>query len=379
MKREALPITPAVVRWARERAGFSIEEMRKTFKSIEKWEDGSAFPSYTQLEGMADKFKIPVAVFFFPAPPRDPSIRESFRTLPEYEFEQLPPRIRLLLRKAKSFQLNLLEMTGGVNPAPRQITRDITFDTNISIAAAARNVRQYLRVTIKEQTEWSDDDTALNQWRKTLQDAGVSIFKDAFSASLREYSGFCLYDDEFPLIYVNNSTSKTRQIFTLFHELAHLLFHTSGIDMLTDDFIQYLPEDAKKIETICNRFAAEFLVPERVFEATLADKPPTEGTAELLAKFFHVSREFIFRRFLNRGLISQAEYDAARVRWAEQQKRGEGGGNYYYTKLAYLGSDYVKLALSQYYQNRISDTQLAGYLDIKPKNLSTFEEYALRG
>jgi Zn-dependent peptidase ImmA (M78 family) len=379
MKREALPITPAVVRWARERAGFSIEEMRKTFKSIEKWEDGSAFPSYTQLEGMADKFKIPVAVFFFPAPPRDPSIRESFRTLPEYEFEQLPPRIRLLLRKAKSFQLNLLEMTGGVNPAPRQITRDITFDANISIAAAARNVRQYLRVTIKEQTEWSDDDTALNQWRKTLQDAGVSIFKDAFSASLREYSGFCLYDDEFPLIYVNNSTSKTRQIFTLFHELAHLLFHTSGIDMLTDDFIQYLPEDAKKIETICNRFAAEFLVPERVFEATLADKPPTEGTAELLAKFFHVSREFIFRRFLNRGLISQAEYDAARVRWAEQQKRGEGGGNYYYTKLAYLGSDYVKLALSQYYQNRISDTQLAGYLDIKPKNLSTFEEYALRG
>src|SRR5262249_26242748 len=159
-----------------------------------------------------------------------------------------------------------------------------------------------------------------------------------------------------PLIYVNNSTSKTRQIFTLFHELAHLLFHTSGIDMLTDDFIQGLPEDSKKIEIVCNRFAAEFLVPERVFEAAFTGRPPTKGTADLLAKFFHVSREFIFRRFLDRHLISQADYESASIRWAEQQKKGEGGGNYYYTKLAYLGPEYVKLALSQYYQNRISDT-----------------------
>jgi Zn-dependent peptidase ImmA (M78 family) len=377
MKREALPITPAVIRWARERAGFSIEEMRKTFKNIEKWEAGSAFPSYAQLEGMADKFKIPVAVFFFPTPPRLPPISETFRTLPELEFEQLPPRIRLLLRKAKSFQLNLIELTGGTNPAPRHITHDITFEEDISVAAAAQNVRQYLGVSIKEQSEWSDDDVALDQWRRTLQEAGVSIFKDAFKVS--DYSGFCLYDDEFPIIYVNNSTTKTRQIFTLFHELAHILFHTSGIDMLTDDFIQHLPEDAKKIEIICNSFAAEFLVPESVFEAAFAGRPPTEGTAELLAKFFHVSREFIFRRFRNRNLISQAEYESARDRWAEQQRTGEGGGNYYYTKIAYLGSDYVKLALSQYYQNRISDTQLAEYLDIKPRNLSTFEEYALRG
>jgi transcriptional regulator with XRE-family HTH domain len=78
MKRETLPVTPAVIRWARERAGFSIEEMRKTFKSIERWEAGSAFPSYTQLEGMADKFKVPIAVFFFPAPPNVPPNLRNF-------------------------------------------------------------------------------------------------------------------------------------------------------------------------------------------------------------------------------------------------------------------------------------------------------------
>jgi len=377
MKRETLPVTPAVIRWARERAGFSIEEMRKTFKSIERWEAGSAFPSYTQLEGMADKFKVPIAVFFFPAPPNVPPISETFRTLPEHEFEQLPPRIWLLLRKAKSFQINLIEMTGGVNTAPRHITHDIVFDEDISITAAAQRVRRYLDISVEEQSGWPSDDAALENWRRVLQDVGISVFKDAFR--VLNYSGFCLYDNVFPIIYVNNSNAKTRQIFTLFHELAHLLFHTSGIDMLTDDFIQRLPADERRIEITCNRFAAEFLLPESVFNAALEGRPPTGATAEHLADLFHVSREFIYRRFRDRNLISQDEYESARDRWAEQQKTGEGGGNYYYTKIAYLGPDYVNLALRQYYQNRIDETQLAEYLDIKPRHVSAFEEYALRG
>ena len=259
MKLEPLPITPAIVRWARERAGFSIEEMKKTFKSIEKWEDGSAFPSFAQLEGMADKFKVPVAVFFFPAPPNVPPISETFRTLPEYEFEQLPPRIRLLLRKAKAFQLNLIEMTGGRNPAPRRIVRDIVFDENISITGAVQRVRRYLDISIEEQSEWPSDEDTLEKWRNALQDFGVSIFKDAFK--VRNYSGFCLYDDEFPIIYVNNSNAKTRQIFTLFHELAHLLFHTSGIDLLIDDFIQRLPVMSEE-----SRSSATALRPSSLFQ-----------------------------------------------------------------------------------------------------------------
>lgn len=377
MKRETLPATPTVIQWARVRAGFSLDEASETFKKIAAWEAGMASPSYKQLEDMADKFKVPIAVFFFPAPPNVPSIAETFRTLPEQEFEHMPPRIRLLLRKAKAYQLNLMELTGGTNPAPRHIIRDIAFRESMSIASAARRVRRYLDIPIEEQSTWSNDEVALEKWRRALESVGVSVFKDAFKVP--NYSGFCLYDDAFPIIYVNNSNAKTRQIFTLFHELAHLLFHTSGIDTLTDDFIQRLPDDAKRIETVCNSFAAEFLLPEQAFNAAFEGRPPTEATAEYLADLFHVSREFIYRRFRDRGLISQAEYESASRRWAEQQRTGEGGGNYYYTKIAYLGSNYINLALSQYYQNHIDEAQLAEYLDIKPRNLSAFEEYALRG
>jgi transcriptional regulator with XRE-family HTH domain len=101
MKYDPIPVTPGVIRWARTRAGFSLAEAGKKFKNIEAWESGEASPSYPQLERMAEAFKVPIAVFFFPEPPILPPISETFRTLPMQEFEQIPPRIRLLLRKAE--------------------------------------------------------------------------------------------------------------------------------------------------------------------------------------------------------------------------------------------------------------------------------------
>jgi Zn-dependent peptidase ImmA (M78 family) len=282
-----------------------------------------------------------------------------------------------LLRKAKAFQLNLAELFFGKNPASHRITSDLEFTPQTSVENLATKVRDYLGITLDQQTAWPDDDEALKAWRQALITVGVYVFKDRFQ--VENYSGFSLYDDVFPIIYVNNSTSKTRQIFTLFHELGHLLFHTSGIDTLDNHFIEDLPEQQKKIEMLCNRFAAEFLLPQKVFSEAVAGLVPTEQTAESLAARFHVSREFIFRRFLDRGQISQDIYLRAAKKWAEQKKQKKSGGDMYWSKLTYLGRDYVAVAFNQYYQNRIDDEQLGAYLDTKPKNIATLEEYFLKG
>jgi Zn-dependent peptidase ImmA (M78 family) len=242
----------------------------------------------------------------------------------------------------------------------------------------ARQVRDYLKVALDEQIGWASVEAALENWRQALNDVGIFIFKDAFRED--QYSGFCLYDDVFPIIYANNSTAKTRQIFTFFHELAHLLFHTSGIDKLDDDYIQLLPNEAQRIEVICNSFAARFLVPDAAFDAAFAGRLPTEDTAVEIAARFHVSRELVYRKFLDRRLIDEEAYTRAARRWVEQRRPGTGGGDYYNTQFAYLGQNYINLALSRYYQNRIDDTQVAEYLNIAPKNLAAFEaRFARRG
>ncbi len=120
MPREGIPINSAIIAWARKRAGLSEQEAAKKFTKIGAWEAGSALPTYPQLEKLADEFKLPVAVFFLPDVPNVPPIRESFRTLPDTEFDQIPRQVSALLRKAKALQLNLSELTGGRNPAPRR-------------------------------------------------------------------------------------------------------------------------------------------------------------------------------------------------------------------------------------------------------------------
>lgn len=107
MAKEEIPVNKDLIAWARKRAGFTVEEASKKFSHIAAWEEGTSFPTYPQLERLADEFKLPVAVFFFPEPPTLPPIRESFRTLPDAEFDQIPRQVSFLLRKAKALQLNL--------------------------------------------------------------------------------------------------------------------------------------------------------------------------------------------------------------------------------------------------------------------------------
>ena len=213
MKHEPIPVTRAVITWARERAGFTVEQAAEKFRAIGAWDAGDGFPSYPQLEGMADLFKVPIAVFFFPEPPNLPPISDSFRTLPDNEFKQLPPRIRDLVRKAKAFQLSLQELAGQ-NPAKRQIVNDLSFSLRMTPPAMAKRVRDYLGVSFDEQVSWTDTDAALANWRDALLSVGIYTFKDSFL--VKGYSGFCLFDPVFPIIYVNNTSAKTRQTSTLF-------------------------------------------------------------------------------------------------------------------------------------------------------------------
>jgi len=378
--KEGLPITPAVVQWARERSGYLLEDAKRHFKKIAAWEAGEALPTYVQVEDMAERFKVPVAVFFFPKPPEVTSLEKSFRTLTAEDFAAIPRRVRFFLRQGQAMQLNLAELNDGKNPSQRLITRGLKVTLNTSLDKTldkiAVDVRKYLGVSVDQQAGWKNIDEALEKWREVfVTKAGIFVFKDAFRAP--NYFGFCLYDDEFPVIYINNSSAKSRQIFTLFHELGHLLFHTSGVDLLDDPFIKHLGDADQRIEVICNGLAARVLVPDDLLDTMLKGMKIGRLAASQLADHFNVSREVIYRKFLDRGLIAADEYLAAAKEWAAQMKKSENkesSGNYYNSQRAYLGQRYIDLAFTKYYQQRFDRRQLAEYLNMKSKSLPTFAE-----
>lgn len=376
-----LPITPSVLRWARNRSGYSIDELEATkqFSRIRLWEceNSDVYPTYSQLEKLASKFKVPIAVFFFPEPPVLPSIIETFRTVESTFLENLPPRIYYLMRKAKAFQLSLSELNTDSPRKETLITKRFEGRITNNFTALANQVRDYLNISIDQQLSWRDESTALSEWRSVLESVGVNVFKDQFRVA--EYSGFCLFDDLFPVIYVNNSNTKTRQIFTLFHELAHLIFQTSGIDDSRDHLSRVEVIKKNNIEIDCNKFAAAVLVPDDVFERYYDKNDISDGSVTKIAKIFHVSRELVFRKILEKKHITQNEYKNAVYRWTAQMTTKKPGGDYYRNVITYLGKDFIRLAFSNYYQNNIDKYEIAEHLNLKPNHLEKLENHYLNG
>ncbi len=376
----AIPVNPDILRWARLTAGFSVDHVvlklkRKlvTADTVEAWENGEGCPTYAQLEDLAYKiYRRPLALFFFPEPPVEETPEQSFRTLPDLEISRLSTRVRLLIRKARVLQINLFELNDSINPASRQILRELRFRPDVAVNKMAESVRMYLDIDLSTQSHWKKTDEAFKAWRDYLEEQGVFVFKDAFRDD--SVSGFCLYDENFPIIYVNNSMPHTRQIFTLFHELAHLLFRTGGIDARSKDYIGLLKGDERKIEILCNQFAGDFLVPESDFNQRIVGIKVNDRSIETLAKRYHVSREVILRKLLDKNIITHNYYNDKVKSWGKTTYKKSGkGGNPYLTKGVYLGYRYLEMAFSRYYQKRITIDQLANYLGTKVQFVSGME------
>lgn len=375
-------IQPSVLRWARVSQGYSIDDVALHLKrdpdEILAWEKGKSAPTYAQLEKLAySLYKRPLAVFFLPAPPLEPDVKQEFRTLPDFEIDQLAADTRYQLRLAHALQISLRELNDDINPASRLIFRDIELTARANIKKAAVAIRSYLNISLADQSSWKSSEDALKTWRNAIENSGIYVFKHAFKQ--KAISGFCLADHEFPIIYLNNSTTKTRQIFSLFHELAHLLLNVNAITKLDVSYIEYLPKKEQNIERFCNSLAAEFLIPSVDFDEQLKPtKPISEVFIQELARRYHVSREAVLRRMLDHGLVEQSYYEAKAKQWAEEVKKGGSGGDYYATQAAYLGEHYLQLVFSKHYQGRLTLEQAADHLGVRTKSMAGLEEMLLR-
>jgi Zn-dependent peptidase ImmA (M78 family) len=379
-----IPINPSVLIWARETSGFSLSELTKSkqFSNLGNWEAGNESPTYSQLEKLAEKYHRPVAVFFFPSPPREEAIERSLRALSDEDLATATPGVRFLFRKAKAFQLGLRELFEGQYELQERKLNWMKVLSDDPIYEITKQVRQSINVSLGEQQSWKDSDEALRKWRDLLAENGIFVFKEAFRDP--NVSGFCIYDELFPVIYVNNSNSKNRQIFTIFHEVAHLIFKESYLDIFNEDFWNLEFRNPNHEEVKCNAFAAEFLVPSSDFRLRIEGLDlDNEDRISELANSYHVSREVILRRLLDQNFMTQNSYSEKIREWNTVSKNSKtdlkkGGGNYYNTKAVYLGSAYISLVLGNYYQGRINVEQASEYLDIKSKSFSGIEEVFLK-
>ena len=384
-------INPEILRWARERSGFSAEaaakSLNKTESFLKECESGERDLTYVQLETLADKYKRPVAMFFLSDIPEEPIFEESVE-LRSTDVKKLKPRTLFLFRQAYSRQLSLMELNNGKNPSENLIFRDLNpirsefaLDNQLAFELAEK-CRKYLDINIEMQSNWENEKIVLENWRYHIQEKGVFVFKDAFKDDLID--GFCLMHEEFPVIYLNNSRPSVRQIFTLFHELGHILLGKNGI---TPDITGSIRIESDNLESFCNVFAQEFLVPNEDFKKRQNYSEYTDKVIQELANFYKVSRPVILLKLIKFGILPKMTYNQKVKLWYSQyenQKRNErksknsGGGDYYNTHLTYLGVKYANLAFEKYRQESINIEKLADHLNVKVRNLGVLEDRLYR-
>jgi len=378
-----LPINTDVLKWARNSLGLSLDEVAQRlgakFKAeiIQDWENGESSPTYPQLEKLAqDIYKRPIAVFFFPIVPQEETPEKEFRTLPDFVIDELPTEIIKLYRKAKLYQLYLEELHEGLKPFPVILLDVFSLKEISDYTSVTKGIRQKLEISIEEQSSWRSVETAFKVWRQALEANGIFVFKEGFRND--NYSGFCLYHEKYPIIFVNNSMPTSRQVFTLFHELGHLLFHSGGIDFRNTEIIRTFQGYYQNIEVSCNRFANEFLIPQEDFISKIPKI--SEENFNNLAEYYSVSREVILRKYLDLGLIDNHYYEEMAAKWSAQiKKKKETIGNYYYNQRTYLGERYINLVYNKFYQNKITIDSVAEYFNVKIKNLPAFENVVMEG
>ena len=385
-EREIVRIERSILVWARTSLGLTIQEVAtkldKDKKTILQWEYGKSLPTLAQLEKLAyGVYKRPLAVFFLSKPPLETTPRQDFRTLPEKAITNLSPELRLFFRRAKHHQLVLKQINDGKNPLPKLIHKEFRLRTSSHPENTAKKVRDYLGITKQLQQGFKSSEEAFKHYRDIVEQTGVYLFQ----YPLQEVRGFSLMDKEFPVIVINSSDRPNGKIFTLFHELCHILFNTGGV--FGDTYSQEFKKNPNQIEVFCNQFASDVLLPgseliaeERVLE-NVNNKEWTEEALQEIAEKYKVSKEVVLRKLLDLGKTSQSYYNRLRSKWNEKyekdktaNKKKQSGGNYHATNLSHLGKNYVTQILATFHSGKLTPLQVADFLNIRVNRIKDYEK-----
>lgn len=379
-------VKPALLIWARERAGFSIQDAAaKTDFSAETllaWERGEAQPSIAQVRKLGEVYKRPLAVFFLPQPPTDFDAQREFRRLPGLTPQKETPEFRAALRLAlfrREAARDLYERLQESIPTTEAVVHPGE-DEDI----VAERIRNLLGISWGKQVSWSSPHAALDGWRSAIERQGVLVFQTG-KIDVDEMRGISIPDSPLPVILLNNADAPHGRIFTLLHEFIHILL-TNGGHRTSKLEGQRLPED-QLLERASNRFAAALLMPKKEFlaEATLYPDAMMGDEAGLkrFANKIKVSPEAILRRLLSLHRVPGAVYRKLRRAWRQRSwyslPKSQGGPPIEVKVISSVGRPFTSLVLESYQRNAVSSSDVVDYLGVQLKHLQKIAKQLLPG
>ena len=309
-RRRQQTLQPAVLRWARERAGLRPEtlatKMKVRTERVVEWERSGKI-SISQADRLAQRTYTPLGYLYLHEPPDDDLPIPDFRApevRPARPSPDLLDTVHVMARRQMWMRDELIEDGADVLPFVG------CCDPGSGPKDAASDMRKHLKLEpgwAAKQDSWTD---ALRHLRERAEAHGVLVVFNGIVGNnthrkldRNEFQGFALIDNYAPLVFINSADFRAAQMFTLAHELAHVFAGAAGVSGL--DGAQ---PPMHGIERFCNSTAAEFLVPTEELMAHWRRGGMITNSIQTVARQFKVSVLVAAWRTLHLHLINSEEF-----------------------------------------------------------------------
>ncbi len=329
--RTEINVSVDILIWAITRAGYGLPAFAEKFPKILEWIKGKKKPTVRQLEEFSKKVYLPFGYLFLTEPPEEKLPIPYFRTNGE---QTSPIHINvydtiIILQKRQDWLRNYLR-DNDFQPLPFVGK----FRNSNNVKEIVNDIRKTFGLTEDWASQFNKLDEAINYLTEQLEEKGIIVtFNSVVENSTKrkipveECRGFVLVDEYAPFMFINNADFKSAQLFTLVHELAHIWTgHSAGFDF------RKLQPAKDPVEILCDKVAAEFLVPEKAFNEVWNYRQDDFSYA---ARYFKVSEIVIARRALDTGKITKSQffdfYDRYSNREFTKKESRSSGGDFYTT------------------------------------------------
>ncbi|WP_237206944.1 ImmA/IrrE family metallo-endopeptidase [Rothia nasimurium] len=371
-----VPVKPALISWALEQASVEPGDLRLGDKVV-GWLEGSLQPTLKQLQEFANSTHVPFGYLMMSEPPA---------------LEKPLPDFRRRDRRSSRYSQ---ELTDEIYAQQRKQVwfRDYALDQGLDVvdwvgSASLSDAPEAVAMRLRELWSFSTASKAQSyvESRKEvftfLENQGVLVSVAGYFGSTRrpfdtqEFSGFSLSDEYAPLIFVNGKESHAAQVFTMFHEVGHLVLGESGV---SDDAEE--SGSLSRSERWCDEFAAAFLMPASEV-SRLALRSLGEDTVLPVAKRFRVSALALLNRLRDLKLISfeqwsvaYPEFEARALEVLRQKtEKGSSGGEFYKSHPFVVGPRFARAVYREARSGRMSYPDAQRLLGVR--QTKTFERFA---
>lgn len=371
-----------MLKWARERSPIELEDIPIKINGIKveqvrRWENGIENPSITEAKKLADLYDIPFAALFLTNLPKsDNTTYIDRRTYKDNLDIKISYELWKEINKLKSCREYAIEYID--TDKYKNILKSLNPDD--SLEKIATDVRKLFNIETPFKNKTSYSNKAFNFFRNIIEKNGIMVLQIE-NVSISEIRGISLSYDILPIVAVNKSDSDRAKVFTLFHELSHLIRRTSNLCLV--DF----NEREDKEEKNCNKLAAEILIPKETIENIIQNEDlRDDNIIEKIANRYAVSKFVVIKKLYDLKKIDftlyKSKYDNFLNDFNEyKETKRKKDKKIIVTQdkklISSSGKLFPKIILDAYYDGKISFGEVCNTLNINARYIDNVERMVM--